>query len=89
MLTYKVKPTDSMPMATADMDKKHYPTVYFPVSAEILKALEVGEDTTFTLKGKVVALENRENSAECRMEVHEVSMAAEGEFEKLSKDDDE
>lgn len=103
MPKYKVKPESfglcapSTAEAT-EKDKKHYPTVYFPASKEILGALTPGEEVTVTLKGKVKRTELREsdnskdtynNKAEITMEIYEVEAYGEGEFEKLSKDDDE
>lgn len=100
MPKYKVEPETwgicSSPCTKDGEDKKHYPTVYFPISKEILKALEVGQVAEITLKGKVTMLESREsegsepaNKCECRIEVHEVEAYAAGEFEKMADDTEE
>lgn len=94
MPKYKVKP-ESWGICTAPespKDNKHYPTVYFPVSSEILKGLEVGQDAEIILRGKVVGLESREsenqdNKSEVRLEVHEVEASADGVYEKMAKDE--
>lgn len=66
MPTYKVKPEIdspmSCPMPTSNKKQKRYPTVYLPVSPEIIAALEVDEAVEVTLKGFVRGLESRQSS---------------------------
>lgn len=65
MPTYKVKPETDYPMtaeSSAKKKEKRYPTVYIPVSPEIIAALEVGSQVVVELKGKVVGLESRQSS---------------------------
>jgi hypothetical protein len=93
MPTYKVPAEDFGLEAATPAKRKYRPTVYFPISKEILNTLEVGQDVEVLLKGKVEMLESRESlggkqKAEMRLEIHEVAAYAEGEFEKLSRDDD-
>lgn len=93
MPKYKVKPENmGMEVAgTSPKDTPYYPTVYFPISKEILDTLEVDEDVTVTIKGKVKMLESRQDGenekSECRIELREVEVYSKGEYEKLSEDD--
>lgn len=97
MPKYQVKPEDmgmtSAPVESSMKDKKHYPTVYFPVNKAIVKSLEVGQDVTVTLKGKVQMLEDRQDQysskQECRIEVHQVEAYSKGEYEELNEDESE
>lgn len=97
MPKYQVKPEDmgnvGVPVESSTKDKKHYPTVYFPVNKAIVKSLEVGQDVTVTLKGKVQMLEDRQDQhsskQECRIEVHEVEAYSKDEYEELSEDESE
>ncbi len=97
MPTYKVKPEQDYPM-TAEAPKKkekRYPSVYLPVSPEIIAALEVGQAVEVTLKGKVCGLESRQssdpgsynNKNEIRVELREVeAYGIEGEPEEKEPD---
>lgn len=96
MPKYKVKPESwGICEPASPKDDKHYPTIYFPVSKEMLASLSPGEEIKVTFTGKVKGTELRENEgdknnkAEVRMEIYEVEAYAEGEYEKLAKDDDE
>ena len=69
MPTYKVKPETDYPgmccpsdSASTKKKEKRYPTVYVPVSPEIIAALEIDGQVTVELKGKVVGLESRQSS---------------------------
>lgn len=64
MPKYVVKPEDNTPTAIGDSAKaeKRYPTVYLPVSQEIVDALAVGDAVEVTLKGKVSALSSDKGS---------------------------
>lgn len=91
MPSFKVKPETYGAEVAEPSKKKYYPTVYFPVDKKILAATEVGADVVVTLKGKVTALESREGDGtsrnECRVEIYEVSLYAENEYEKMSRED--
>lgn len=69
MPTYKVKPETDYPgmccptdSASTKKKEKRYPTVYIPVSPEIISALEIDGQVTVELKGKVVGMESRQSS---------------------------
>lgn len=93
MPTYKVKPETFGVSPVESGEEKSYPTVYFPISQEILKTLEVGETVTVELAGKVVGLESRDDKGksvcDCRIELREVSVESGNEFEELSKEEED
>lgn len=68
MPKYIVKPENDMPTTVAGSAKgeKRYPTVYMPVSQEIVDALAVGDAVEVTLKGKVSALSSDKGSKQER-----------------------
>jgi len=60
-----VKPEDNGAMAvsgSSSKTEKRYPTVYLPVSQQIINALAVGDAVEVTLKGKVSALSSDKGS---------------------------
>ncbi len=68
MPTYNVKPEKNYPMAVGAIgkDKERYPSVHIDVSQEIIRALEVGQDATVTLSGKIVGLSENRHSEHSR-----------------------
>lgn len=82
MPIYKVKPeknsTDAPAMVGEGSKKKRYPTVYMPVSKEILDALELDGPVTVTLTGTVRGLRSSqdqykpEGSNELTVEIRQV-----------------
>lgn len=67
MPKYVVKPEDNTPTAIGSgKAEKRYPTVYLPVSQEIVDALAVGDAVEVTLKGKVSALSSDKGSKQER-----------------------
>lgn len=62
------------------------PSVYIPLSQEMLAALEVGKSVTLTVTGKVTGLESRQSESrekrECCLEIQRVEMDSETEDEK-------
>ena len=89
MPSYKVKPEPDyascpVPVESRKKKEKRYPTVCIPVSKEIIAALEVGNQVTVTLTGKVRGLESRQsadsdpwsNRDELRMELRMVDAEA-------------
>lgn len=66
MPKYIVKPEDNTPTAIGGKAEKRYPTVYLPVSQEIVDALAVGDAVEVTLKGKVSALSSDKGSKQER-----------------------
>jgi hypothetical protein len=62
---YKVQPEQDYPEAVnspAKKKEKRYPTVYLPVSPEIIEALKVDQAVEVNLKGFVCGLESRQSS---------------------------
>lgn len=99
MPVYKVKPEQDYPMEVSGPKKKQkrYPSVYIPVSPEIIAALEVGGQVVVELKGKVVGMESRQstdpnsynNKNEIRVELRVVeAYAGEDEEEPEEKEPD-
>ena len=68
----------------------YYRKVTIPVNAEILKTVKVEDEATVTLKGKIKSTRSNDpGSKEICIEIEEVSVYGEGEYEKLAKDEDE
>lgn len=75
MPKYKVKPESGpgMPVSTDSAKaEKRYPTVYLPVSQEIIDANPVDTDVEVTLLGKVVATRADKDKNEITIELREV-----------------
>lgn len=90
MPKYKVKPEEFGAIVGSQdgkKEKKHYPTASFPINVEISKALSVGDSVEMTIKGDVVSLENYISGASCRIELREIEIYGEGEYEKMSRED--
>lgn len=100
MPKYIVKPEDNgPPMAISGSNakaEKRYPTVYLPVSQEIIDANPVDTQVEVTLLGKVVATRSDKDKNEITIELREVECypddaaegtddAAEGEGEAAPK----
>lgn len=70
MPIYKVKPETDYPgglccpseTSAKKKNEKRYPTVYIPVSPEIIAALKIDGEVEVTLKGTVRGLESRQSS---------------------------
>jgi len=69
MPTYLVKPEKSSVPIGAIEKKEHYPTVRIDVSPEIIRSLEIGQDATVTLSGKIVGLSENQRSEHSRSDL--------------------
>lgn len=71
MPTYIVKPEKSnpTPLNAIEKDRERYPTVRIDVSSEIIRSLEIGQDVTVTLSGKIVGLSENLRSENSRSDL--------------------
>lgn len=68
----------------------YYRKITVPVNSEILESVKVEDEATVMLKGKIKSTRSSEpGHKEICIEVEEVSVYGEGEYEKLAKDDDD
>ncbi len=98
MPTYKVKPETFgvVEAAPASKAKPYYPTVYLPVSKEIINKLAVGKKVHIMLAGEVEMLESRESESsgkssethEVRISLREVMLKANNAYEDMADDED-
>ena len=70
-----------------------YRGVCLPANKEILAALEIGEDVSVTIRGKVTGLESREREGrterqEFDLEIKSVEVDSMNEYEKMAAEDD-
>ncbi len=100
MPTYKVKPETFGVVSAAEPSKAkpYYPTVYLPVSKEIIKKLAVGKKVKLILAGEVEVLESRESEAtgsksvekhEVRISLRAVELSANNAYEEMADDEDD
>lgn len=82
MPKYKVQPEPMGGAIPTSSKEKRYPTVYLPVSQEIIDANPVDTDVEVTILGKVIAVRSDKDKNEITVELHEVDCypddAAEG-----------
>ena len=89
-VTHEVEPESATPVENV----QYTPSVYLEVSKEQLDMLEVGNEVTMMLRGKVKGLNANEadranNRYEIQLELKEVKIdPKENEFSRLMEDDD-
>ena len=94
MPTYIVKPEKNgpgAPLGAIEKSKVRYPTVRVEVSPEIIRALEIGQEATVTLTGKIRSLsENRytdDSRCDLELELRKVEAYPTGKQSKEEKDE--